>query len=53
MREGLDGPKKGEMPAKAAIEKCGAIVERAPEGMARRKQNATFWDRKYVYTQVL
>ena len=47
-REGLDGPKKGEMPTKAAIEKCGAIVERAPEGMARRKQNATFWDRKYV-----
>ena len=33
---------------KAAIEKCGVIVERAPEGMARRKQNVTCWDRKCV-----
>ncbi|KAL8792113.1 MAG: hypothetical protein Q9195_005288 [Heterodermia aff. obscurata] len=45
-QQGLDGPKKGEIPMKAAIEKCGAIVERAPEGMARQKQNATLWDRK-------
>ena len=45
-RQGLDGPRKGEMPTKAAIERCGVIVERAPEGMARRKQNATNWDKK-------
>lgn len=44
--DGLDGPRKGEMPMKAAIERCGVVVERAPEGMARRKQNATHWDRK-------
>ena len=47
-QRGLNGPKKGEMPMKAAIEKCGVIVEQAPEGMARRKQNATYWDRKCV-----
>ena len=47
-QQGLDGPKKGQMPMKAAIEKCGVVVERAPEGMARRKQNATCWDRKCV-----
>ena len=47
-QKGLDGPKKGEMPMKAAIERCGVIVERAPEGMARRRQNVTQWDRKCV-----
>ena len=47
-QKGLNGPKKGEMPMKAALEKSGVIVERAPEGMARRKQNATCWDRKCV-----
>ena len=51
-QKGLDGPRKGEVPMKAAIEKCGAIVERAPEGMARRKQNATCWDRKCVRTHL-
>ena len=45
-QQGLNGPRKGEMPMKAAIERCGVIVERAPEGMARRKQNVTGWDRK-------
>ena len=47
-QKGLNGPKKGEMPMKAALEKCGVIVERAPEGMARRKQNETGWDKKCV-----
>ena len=43
---GLDGPMKGEELMKKASKRCGVIVERAPEGMSRRKQNTTSWHRK-------
>lgn len=44
--KGLDGPKKGEEPLRRATERCGVIIERAPEGMSRRKQNVTRWQKR-------
>ena len=41
--EKRDGPAKGEANLKAALEKCGAIVARAPKGMSRSKANTTRW----------
>ena len=42
----LDGVKKGDEPLRRAMERCGVIVERAPEGMAKNKQNTTIWHKK-------
>ena len=42
----LDGPKKGEEPMRKAFERCGVIVERAPNGMSRRRHNATYWHKR-------
>ena len=39
---------KGEVNLKKALEKCGAIVMKAPKGMSRSKQNETHWDKRYV-----
>lgn len=33
--------KKGEASLEAALEKCGAVVIKAPKGMSRSKQNET------------
>ena len=44
--KGLDGPKKGEEPMRKAAERCGVIIERAPDGMSRRRHNGTRWHRK-------
>ena len=34
---------KGEVNLKAALERCGVIVARAPKGMSRNKRNGTRW----------
>ncbi|KAL8827866.1 MAG: hypothetical protein Q9191_002928 [Dirinaria sp. TL-2023a] len=44
--KGLDGPKKGEEPMRKAAERCGVIIARAPDGMSRRRNNATHWYKK-------
>lgn len=44
--KGLDGPKKGEESMRKAAERCGVIIERAPDGMSRRRHNATHWHKK-------
>lgn len=41
-------PAKGELPLQAAIKQTRVIVDTAPKGMSRQKQNKTYWDRKYV-----
>ncbi len=46
--KGLSGPMKGETQLRSAIERCKAIVDRAPKGMARAKQNKTKWQKKSV-----
>lgn len=43
---GRNGPIKGEVRLKEAMGNCGAIVRKAPAGMARAKQNKTFWNPK-------
>lgn len=43
---GRNGPMKGEVRLRDAMEKCGVIVRKAPTGMARAKQNKTFWNPK-------
>ena len=45
---GLNGPVKGEVAMKAALEQCKVIIARAPKGMARNKQNQTSWHKKCV-----
>ena len=42
------GPKKGEVNMRNATEKAGVIIQRAPKGMSRSKQNKTQWSKKYV-----
>ncbi|KAL8655924.1 MAG: hypothetical protein Q9226_002848 [Calogaya cf. arnoldii] len=37
---------KGELPLQNAIKQCRIVVDRAPKGMSRQKQNQTHWDRK-------
>ncbi|KAL8673175.1 MAG: hypothetical protein Q9168_002404 [Polycauliona sp. 1 TL-2023] len=37
---------KGELPLQNAIKRCRIMVDRAPKGMSRQKQNETKWDRK-------
>ncbi|KAL9585480.1 MAG: hypothetical protein Q9212_001513 [Teloschistes hypoglaucus] len=37
-------PTKGEIPLRAAIQQNRVIVDRAPKGMSRQKQNNTYWD---------
>ena len=39
-------PVKGETKFKAALERCGVIVTKAPKGMTRSKQNGTICSRK-------
>ncbi|KAL8983130.1 MAG: hypothetical protein Q9177_005064 [Variospora cf. flavescens] len=41
-------PLKGEVSLENAIKRCRVVVDKAPKGMSRQKQNATCWDRKYV-----
>lgn len=41
-------PAKGEIPLENAIKQCRVVVDKAPKGMSRQKQNATHWDKKYV-----
>ncbi|MCJ1252198.1 hypothetical protein MMC24_000002 [Lignoscripta atroalba] len=40
------GPKKGEVNMRNATEKAGVIIQRAPKGMSRSKQNKTQWSKK-------
>lgn len=42
------GPQKGEVNVQRAIERTGVIVDRAPKGMVRSKENRTHWHKKYV-----
>ena len=37
---------KGEVQMKDALARCGVIIDRAPKGMTRSKQNATNWAKK-------
>ena len=37
---------KGEIQLKAALERCGVIVRKAPKGMTRSKQNETNCSKK-------
>ncbi len=39
-------PLKGEVPMKEALERCGVIVARAPQGMSRAKANHTRWSKE-------
>ncbi len=39
-------PVKGETQFNAAIERCGVLVEKAPKGMTRSKQNETICSKK-------
>ncbi|KAL8714320.1 MAG: hypothetical protein Q9220_001651 [cf. Caloplaca sp. 1 TL-2023] len=39
-------PAKGQMPLEAAIRRCRVVVDKAPKGMSRQKQNNTHWDRR-------
>ncbi|KZF19436.1 hypothetical protein L228DRAFT_285854 [Xylona heveae TC161] len=41
------GPKKGEVNVQKALERARVIVDRAPKGMTREKENRTSWNRKY------
>ncbi|MCJ1384969.1 hypothetical protein MMC17_008087 [Xylographa soralifera] len=40
-----DGPMKGEVNLRQALEKSGVIIERAPAGMKRSSQNKTSWNK--------
>ncbi|MCJ1433401.1 hypothetical protein MMC27_002761 [Xylographa pallens] len=40
-----DGPLKGEVNLRQALEKSGVVVERAPAGMKRSLQNKTSWNK--------
>ncbi|KAL8679395.1 MAG: hypothetical protein Q9186_004330 [Xanthomendoza sp. 1 TL-2023] len=42
----LHHPAKGEVPLGNAIKQCRVVIERAPKGMSRQKQNETHWDRR-------
>ncbi|KAL8815628.1 MAG: hypothetical protein Q9223_005256 [Gallowayella weberi] len=42
----LHHPAKGEVPLDNAIKQCRVVIDRAPKGMSRQKQNETHWDRK-------
>ncbi|KAI4229530.1 MAG: hypothetical protein L6R36_000794 [Xanthoria steineri] len=39
-------PAKGEVPLQNAIKQCRVVVDRAPKGMSRQKQNETYWDKR-------
>ena len=41
-------PAIGQLNMENAIRKSGAIVDRAPKGMVRSKENQTKWDNRYV-----
>ncbi|KAL8732515.1 MAG: hypothetical protein Q9166_002729 [cf. Caloplaca sp. 2 TL-2023] len=45
-RKRLHQPAKGEVPLENAIKQCRIVVDRAPKGMSRQKQNETHWDRR-------
>lgn len=45
-QRGLSGPMKGEMGMKMALQECGVVIQRAPKGMGRAKQNGTHWHKK-------
>lgn len=42
------GPMKGEVNRRKALDRCGVIVDRAPPGMSRSRQNQTSWDARCV-----
>lgn len=44
---------KGEVVLESAIKQRRVVVDKAPKGLSRQKQNATRWDKKYVITTVL
>lgn len=44
--------KKGEGNARAALDRCGVRVLKAPKGMVRERENRTGWNQKCVYTVV-
>ncbi|KAL8754127.1 MAG: hypothetical protein Q9184_005210 [Pyrenodesmia sp. 2 TL-2023] len=39
-------PVKGAVALENAIKQCRVVVDRAPKGMSRQKQNATYWDKR-------
>ncbi|KAL8823858.1 MAG: hypothetical protein Q9170_008303 [Blastenia crenularia] len=39
-------PAKGKVSLERAIKQCRVVVDRAPKGMTRQKQNATYWDKR-------
>ncbi|KAI9875769.1 MAG: hypothetical protein M1830_008015 [Pleopsidium flavum] len=41
------GPQKGEVNVQKGIERTGVIVDRAPKGMGRSKDNRTHWHKKH------
>jgi len=40
------GPRKGEVNVQRALERTGVIVDRAPKGMVRSRENKTHWHKK-------
>ena len=42
-----DGPVKGEVNVRQALERLRVRVEKAPVGMSRSRQNKTSWSKKY------
>ena len=41
-----NGPMKGEVNVQKALERMGVIIDRAPKGMTRSKENLTHWHKK-------
>ncbi len=46
--KGLNGPMKGETQMQTAMERCKVVIDKAPKGMARAKQNKTKWYKKWL-----
>ncbi|MCJ1301112.1 hypothetical protein MMC08_003911 [Hypocenomyce scalaris] len=42
-----NGPMKGEVNVQKALERMGVVVDRAPKGMTRSKENLTHWHKKH------
>jgi len=39
---------KGETQMQTAMERCKVVIDKAPKGMARAKQNKTKWYKKWL-----
>ena len=42
-----NGPGRGEVNLRKAVEACGVVIHRAPQGIKRSRENNTSWNKKY------